>query len=161
MQLVVTAGCGSWVSQLDYSLFSFIIFIKIITITFIKARLIDKYIVAANNTEFHIISKLIFLRIIISKFMMIRQLFHVKIVCTNRLFGPNRRVATLSKLYITVSGTMIPNLKSIGQFELNILMNKKRLNWTYWNIGIDYRFASLSTNFGTQLLTPKSLKSII
>ena len=31
--------------------------------------------------NFHIISKLIFLRIIISKSMMIRQLFHVKNVC--------------------------------------------------------------------------------
>ena len=40
---------------------------------------IDKYKVAANITEYFIISKLIFLRIIISKFMMLRQLFHVKI----------------------------------------------------------------------------------
>ena len=54
--------------------------------TFIKAKIkksddqtdIDKYRVAANITEYHIISKLIFLRIIIPKFMMIRQLFHVK-----------------------------------------------------------------------------------
>ena len=54
--------------------------------TFIKAKLkkandqtnIDKYRVAANITEYHIISKLIFLRIIIKKFMKIRQLFHVK-----------------------------------------------------------------------------------
>ena len=55
-------------------------------ITFIKAKLkksddqtnINKYRVAANITEYHIISKLIFLRIIILKFMNIRQSFHVK-----------------------------------------------------------------------------------
>ena len=41
---------------------------------------IDKYRVAANITEYHIISKYIF---IIQKFMMIRQLFHVKNVCKN------------------------------------------------------------------------------
>ena len=54
-------------------------------ITIIKAKLkksddqtnIDRYRVAANITKYHIISKLIFLRIIIQKFMMIRQLFHV------------------------------------------------------------------------------------
>ena len=39
---------------------------------------IDKYKVAANITECHIISKLIFLRIVIPKFIMIRQLLHVK-----------------------------------------------------------------------------------
>ncbi len=38
---------------------------------------IDKYRVAAKITEYHITSKLIFLRIIL-KFMMIRQLFHMK-----------------------------------------------------------------------------------
>ena len=54
--------------------------------TFIKAKLkksddqmnIDKYGVAANITEYYIITKLIFQRIIIPKFMKIRQLFHVK-----------------------------------------------------------------------------------
>ena len=59
--------------------------------TFIKAKLkksddqtnIDKYRVAANITEYQIISKLIFLRIIIPNFMNIRQLFHVKNVCKN------------------------------------------------------------------------------
>ena len=53
--------------------------------TFKKAKLkksdyqtnIDKYRVAANITEFHNISKLIFQRIIIPNFMMIRQIFHV------------------------------------------------------------------------------------
>ncbi len=53
--------------------------------TFIKAILeksddqsnVEKYRVVANSTEYHIISKLIFQRIIITKFM-IRQLFHVK-----------------------------------------------------------------------------------
>ena len=38
---------------------------------------INKYRVAANITEYHIISKLIFLTIIIVMTMMIRQLFHV------------------------------------------------------------------------------------
>ena len=60
--------------------------------TFIKTKLnkksydqtnINKYRVAANITEYHIISELIFLRIIIPKFIMIMQLFHVKNVCKN------------------------------------------------------------------------------
>ena len=54
--------------------------------TFIKIKFkksddqttIDKYRVTANITEYHNISKLIFLRIIIPKFINIRQLFHVK-----------------------------------------------------------------------------------
>ena len=41
----------------------------------------DKYRVAVNITEYHIISKLIFLRIIIPKSMKLRQLF--KNVCNN------------------------------------------------------------------------------
>ena len=53
--------------------------------TFITAKLkkaddqtnIEKYRVDANFTEYHIISKFIFLRIINTKFMMARQLFHV------------------------------------------------------------------------------------
>ena len=54
--------------------------IKTRMITFVEAKLkksddqtnIDKYrVAAANITEYHIISKLIFLRIIIPKFMMI------------------------------------------------------------------------------------------
>ncbi len=40
----------------------------------------DKYRVAGKITEYHIISKLIFLKIIILK---IRKLFHVKNVCKN------------------------------------------------------------------------------
>ncbi len=59
--------------------------------TFIKTKFrksdyqtnIDKYRVAANITEYHIISKLMFLRINIPKFMNIRQLFHIKYVCKN------------------------------------------------------------------------------
>ncbi len=55
--------------------------------TFIKTKFnisddqtnIDKYRLAANITEYHILSKLIIQRIITPKFMMIRQLFHVKI----------------------------------------------------------------------------------
>ena len=58
---------------------------------FVKARFkksddqsnIDKYRVAANITEYHIISKLIFLKVIIPKFMKKRRLFHVKNVCEN------------------------------------------------------------------------------
>ncbi len=55
--------------------------------TFIKKKFnnsddwtnIDKYRVATNITEYRIISKFIFLRIIrYSKFMKIKQLFHVK-----------------------------------------------------------------------------------
>ncbi len=54
--------------------------------TFIKAKLeisddqtnIDKNRVTVDTTEYYIIPKLIFQRIIILKFMMIRQLFHVK-----------------------------------------------------------------------------------
>ena len=38
----------------------------------------DIYRIAANITEYHIISKLIFLRIIIPKFMKTRQLFRLK-----------------------------------------------------------------------------------
>ncbi len=44
---------------------------------------IDKYRVPANITEYHIKSKLIFLRIIIPKFMMINQLFQRKVSCKN------------------------------------------------------------------------------
>ena len=59
--------------------------------TFIKAKLkksddqtnIKKYRVAANITEHHIITKLIFQRIIILKFMKNMQLFHVKNVHNN------------------------------------------------------------------------------
>ncbi len=44
---------------------------------------IDKYRVASNITEYYVISKLIFLRFIIPKFMMISQLYHVKNVFKN------------------------------------------------------------------------------
>ncbi len=55
--------------------------------TFIKTKFkisddqtnIGKYRLAANITEYHIISKLLLPRIIITKFMMIGQLFHAKI----------------------------------------------------------------------------------
>ena len=39
----------------------------------------EKYKLAANITEYHIISKLFLQRIIIPKYIIIRQLFHVKI----------------------------------------------------------------------------------
>ena len=59
--------------------------------TFIKAQLkksdnqtnVDKYRVAVNITEYHIISKLIFLRLIIPKILKKRRIFHVKNVCKN------------------------------------------------------------------------------
>ena len=59
--------------------------------TFIKTKFkksydqtnIDKYRVAANITEYHIISQLIFLRIIIPNFLKKIQLIHVKNVCRN------------------------------------------------------------------------------
>ena len=44
---------------------------------------IDRYRVAANIIEYHTISKLIFLRIIIPKFMKITQSCQVKIKCNN------------------------------------------------------------------------------
>ncbi len=61
--------------------------------TFIKTKLIKsddqinihKYRVTSNITEYHNISKLIFLRIIILELIKIRLLFHVKIV-NNQLF---------------------------------------------------------------------------
>ena len=54
--------------------------------TFIKTKFkisddqtnIDKYRLAASITEYHIKSNIILQRIIIPKFMMMRQLFHVK-----------------------------------------------------------------------------------
>ncbi len=42
---------------------------------------IDKDRVAANITEYRTVSKLIFQRISISRFMMTRQFYHLKIVC--------------------------------------------------------------------------------
>ncbi len=44
---------------------------------------IDKYKVAANIAEYHTISKLFYLKLIIPKFMKKRLLFHVKNVCKN------------------------------------------------------------------------------
>ena len=40
---------------------------------------IDKYRVATNIAEYHLISTLIFRRIIFPKFIIIRRLFHVKV----------------------------------------------------------------------------------
>ena len=79
----------------------------------------EKYRAAANITEYHIISKIIFRRIIIPKFMKKRQLFRVKNVKINMFkmdvltFSHNCRVATLSTLYLTVSGIIILSLNSI------------------------------------------------
>ena len=43
----------------------------------------DKYRIPANIKEYHITSKLIFLGMIIPKFIKIKQLFHFKNVCKN------------------------------------------------------------------------------
>ena len=73
---------------------------------------IYKHKVAANITEYHIISKLIFLTIIIQKFTVKINM----IKWTYGHFGHNYRVAALSTLYITVLVFIITSLKSIGQF---------------------------------------------
>ena len=60
---------------------------------------IEKYRGAANITEYYIISKLIFLRISIPKFVMIRQ-FHIKnLIWTYELFVYHFRVATLLSMF--------------------------------------------------------------
>ena len=103
--------------------------------TFIKAQLkksnaqtnIDKLRVAANITESHIISKLIFLTITIPTFMMLRQLFQVKDVCKNVkktkhvkfnidvwTFWSQLSSYYASSVYLTVSGSIIPSKKWIG-----------------------------------------------
>ena len=81
--------------------------------TFIKAKLkksddqknIEKCRVAANIREFHIISKVIFLKIIISKFVMIRQLLRTD---------------------LSAKGIIPISVKSIGQFgqrkELSVMI---------------------------------------
>ncbi len=81
---------------------------------------IDKYRVAAKIKEYHMISKLIFRRIIILKSMMITQLFHAKMyVKMSKInvfkidlwtFGHNYIVATLSTFYQTVSAIVISSL---------------------------------------------------
>ena len=86
---------------------------------------IDNYRVAPNNTEYHIISKLIFTRIIILKFM-IRQLYHVKDICKHVKkinmfkmdvlnFVHTYRVPSLYAFYPTVSRIIILSLKWIRQ----------------------------------------------
>ena len=87
---------------------------------------IDKYRVAVDITEFHIISKFHILRINIPKFMKIGQLFHVtkyakkikksSYLGTYELFSLNYWVASLSTLYLTVLGIIIPSFKLIGQY---------------------------------------------
>ena len=77
-----------FVCSYDFMCFAFIYIVNFITrmTTFIKTKFkklddqtnTDKYRVAANITKYHIISKLIFLRLIIPKFMKIKQLFHVR-----------------------------------------------------------------------------------
>ena len=68
------------------------------------------YRVTANVTEYHNISKLIFLRFIIPKFMKKGQykinIFKLKY----GLFGHNYWAAALSTLYLIVLGIIIPSL---------------------------------------------------
>ncbi len=60
---------------------------------------IDKYIrVVADITEYRIVSKLIFLRIIISKFMLIWQNFHVKTTIIKAKL--KKSAANITKYYI-------------------------------------------------------------
>ncbi len=81
--------------------------------TFIKTKF--------EKSDDHNISKLIFLSIIIAKFMKKGQLFHVKcqksrcLKWTYGIFGHNYRVGALSTLYLTVLEIIIKSLKSIGQ----------------------------------------------
>ena len=51
-----------------------------------------------------------------------------KFKLTYGLFGHNYRVAALSTLYPTVLVFTIPSLKSIGQFDIPKLINKKAKN---------------------------------
>ncbi len=69
--------------------------------------IIDLYREAANVTEYHIISKLIFFRIIIPKFIKMKiyvkcQISTIMFKWTYGLFGHNYRVAMLSTLYLTI-----------------------------------------------------------
>ena len=83
----------------------------------------DKHRVAANITEYNIISKLIFLRIIIPKFLKISHLFHIKNECNNVKINMFKlafllQLSNCSAFYIVKSllGNIIPSLKLIGQF---------------------------------------------
>ncbi len=74
---------------------------------------IDKYKVAANITEYRIVTKVIFQRIIIYVKIYVKLL---ESSCQNgQLLGYNCRVATLPRFYITVTGIRIPSLKSKWQ----------------------------------------------
>ncbi len=83
-------------------------------ITLIKAKLkksddqtnVEKYRVDANVTEYHIISKIISKRIIIPKFMIMRQLFHLK------------KYVNLSKINIIDEMTVWSQLKSCYAFYI-------------------------------------------
>ncbi len=80
--------------------------------TFIRAKLKKlEHRVASNITEYHIKN---LPKNHHSKFMMIKQLFHVK-KWTSGLFGHKYKVATLSIFYPTVSGIIIMSFKSLGQ----------------------------------------------
>ena len=92
----------------------------------------DKYRVTANITEYHNISKLIFFRIIISKLMLKRQLFHVKMSEIN-MFKMDEWtfLSQLSScyafcIYLTVLGIITPNLKSIRQFWYTYIYKSKK-----------------------------------
>ena len=125
--------------------------------TFIKTKFkksdyqtnIDKYKVAANITEYHIISKLIFLRIIIPIFKKIRQLFHVKNVWKNvkKINMFKMDIWTFwSQLLSCCAFYIVPNCikNHHTKFEIGRTILKKKwcLKWTYWIFGNDYRVVS-------------------
>ena len=71
-----------------------------------------KYRVAANITEYHIVSKIIFLRFLSFIKMYVKMLKINMFKMDFRTFFYNCKVDTLSTFYPTVSGIIIPNLKS-------------------------------------------------
>ncbi len=76
---------------------------------------IEKYRVAANITEYHNKINLNFKihnQVIIACKNVKINMFKMDV----RTFGQNYRNATLSTFHLTVSGNIIPSLKSIGLF---------------------------------------------
>ena len=81
--------------------------------------------VAVNITEYHIISKLIFLRFKFQN-LCVKAIISCKNVLKNvkinmfkmnvQTFGPYYRVTHFFTSFLTVSGMIIPSFKSKGQF---------------------------------------------
>ena len=143
--------------------------------TFLNAKLkksddqtnIDKHGVAANITEFHIISKLIFVTIIIPKFMMLNNYFmykmHVK--CKKSTWLNERKdflVTVMKFLRFFLHITQLYRESSYWVWnQLDNYIMPKLIIWTFWRPGIDYRVASLFTRYLTDKeIIPESLKSI-